>query len=127
MAGDGGGDGGEAGDEFGEEEGYGAAAGEVALGFGDAGGGFKREAAEEAEDFTAVAAAKEVPHAVRQETGAEDGEEGGDEDDAVCCREGSGGEEHGYAWYGDAKLLDQHPGEEDEVSVPDEKVESDGH
>ena len=41
LSGDGGGYGGEAGDELGEEEGYGTAAGEVALGAGDTGGGFE--------------------------------------------------------------------------------------
>ena len=61
LAGDGSGEGGQARDEFGEEQGDGAAAHEVALGLGDAGGSLERETAEEFEDGVAVAAAKEVP------------------------------------------------------------------
>ena len=64
FAGDGRSEGGEAGDELGDHEGDVAAAAEGVLCFADAGGGLKRELAEDAQDVVAVAAADEEPGAV---------------------------------------------------------------
>ncbi len=127
LSGDGCGDGGEAGDELGEEQSDRAAAGEVALGFGDAGGGLERESAEEAEDAATVSAAEEVPDAIGDGAGGEDSKHGCGGTDAMRGAEGSGGEEDGDAGDGDAKLLDQHPDEEDDVGVLDEEDNGNRH
>ena len=121
LAGDGRGNGGEAGDELGEEESDRAATLEVALCLGDAGAGVEGETAEEAEDAVSVAAAEEEPHAVGDEAGDQDGDEGVDIADAMGGAEGSGGEQDGDAGDGDSQLLQQDPEEEDAIRVLDEE------
>ena len=47
--------------------------------------------------------------------------------DAMGRAEGSGGEQQGDARDGDAQLLYQHPNEDDEVGILDEKDDCDRH
>ena len=47
--------------------------------------------------------------------------------EAVGRGEGSGGEQKGDGWDRDAKLLHEHPEEEDGVGVCDEEVDGDRH
>ncbi len=127
LAGDGSGDGAEAGDEFGEEQGYRAASAEVALGLGDAGGCLKGEAAKETQDAPPISSAQGIPEAICDDARDEDCEKSGEGADAMGCAEGTGGEQHGDAGYGDTKLLYEHPEKEDEIGVVHEEYESDWH
>ena len=127
LAGDGSGNGAEAGDELCEEQGGGAAAVEVALGFADAGGGLKGEAAEELEYAVAVATTEEEPDGVGYEAGGKHREHDVEVAEAVRGAEGSGSEEYGDAGDGDAELLHQHPEEDDEVRVMYEEDGGDRH
>jgi len=127
LAGDGGGNGAESGDELCEEQGDGAAAGEVALGLADAGGGLEGEAAEKLEDAVAVAAAEGEPDGVGDDAGEEHGDGDAEPADAMGCTERACGEKDGYAWDRDADLLHQHPEEDDEVRVVDEENDGDRH
>ena len=72
-------------------------------------------------------AAEGVPGGVRDDARGTYGEEriGGAE--AVSGGEGPGGEEERNGGHRDAKLLHQHPYEEDGVSVCDEEVDGDRH
>ena len=109
LAGDGGGNGGEAGNEFREQKSNGATTGEVALGFADAGGSFKGEAAEQLEDAVAVASAEREPDGVGNDAGEEHCEGDADPTDAMRGAERACSEEDWNAGDGDADLLYQYP------------------
>ena len=109
LADDGGGDGAEAGDELGEEEGKGSALADGAVGALDAGGGFKREAAEKVENLAAEVLAEKVPGAVRDEAGEQDDGDRVGHVELVRGAHGAGGEHDGNAGNGEATLLDAAP------------------